>query len=224
MPTHHLISVIGNSPGVGKSTLCRSLATWLGESGATVEHFAEADILTHPAFRPVAEEFAAGAHSVRPETLVAATRTYVTEARAAGTDFLVTDALLPFIPSLVAWGHDEPALTRFLQDLVAAVHPTEVTVVYVQDDPTTALRRAIDREGPAWEDWYVARLADSPGTATVHDLDSAAAHLRAETALTHRLLATTPWHVLPVDTTTRTAPETATHTRTELTKLLNLTP
>ncbi|MEW1655874.1 hypothetical protein [Streptomyces sp. NPDC093707] len=73
MPTHHLISVIGNSPGVGKSTLCRSLAAWLGESGATVEHFAEADILTHPAFRPVAEEFAAGAHGVRPETLVAAT-------------------------------------------------------------------------------------------------------------------------------------------------------
>ncbi|MFB7636250.1 hypothetical protein ACFC0M_35660 [Streptomyces sp. NPDC056149] len=220
----HLISVIGNSPGVGKSTLCHSLATWLAETGATVEHFAEADILTHPAFRPVAEECAAAPHTVRPETLIAAARTYVTDARAAGTDFLVTDALLPFLPSLVAWGHDEPALARFLEDLVAAVHPTEVTVVYVQDDPAAALRRAIDREGPAWEDWYLTKLANSPGTNAVHDLDSAAAHLRAETALTRRLLATTPWNFLPLHTTTRTAPQTFTHTRTLLTPLLNLTP
>ncbi|MFK0296881.1 hypothetical protein ACIQU6_41310 [Streptomyces sp. NPDC090442] len=220
----HLISVIGNSPGVGKSTLCRSLATWLTETGSTVEHFAEADILTHPAFRPVAEEFAAAPHTVRPETLIAATRTYVTDARAAGTDFLVTDALLPFIPSLVAWGHDEPALARFLEDLVAAVHPTDVTVVHVQDDPAAALRRAIDREGPAWEDWYLTKLANSPGTSTVHDLDSAAAHLRTETALTHRLLATTPWNLLPIHTTNRTAPQTFAHTRTHLTPLLGLTP
>ncbi|KUL49360.1 hypothetical protein ADL22_08575 [Streptomyces sp. NRRL F-4489] len=216
------MSVIGNSPGVGKSTLCRSLATWLAESGATVEHFAEADILTHPAFRPVAEEFGDGTGTVRPDTLVAATRAYVTGARAAGTDFLVTDALLPFIPSLVAWGHDEPAIAAVLADLAAAVHPTQVTVVYVQDDPATALRRAIDREGPAWADWYVSKLAASPGTRTVHDLDSAAAHLRHETALTERLLATTPWHVLPVHTTTRTPTQTATHTRTHLTPLLNL--
>ncbi|MER7991287.1 hypothetical protein ABTY53_37765 [Streptomyces noursei] len=221
---HHLISVIGNSPGVGKSTLCRALTDWLTESGTTVEHFAEPDILTHPAFRPVAEEFATGDHTVRPETLVAATRTYVTDARAAGTDVLITDALVPFLPSLIAWGHDEPALTRVLKDLATAVHPTQVTVVYVQDDPASALRRAIDREGPAWADWYLTKLANSPGTSSVHDLDSAATHLRHETALTHRLLATTPWHVIPVHTTARTAPETAAHTRTQLTHRLNLNP
>ncbi|WP_342456920.1 hypothetical protein [Streptomyces sp. WZ-12] len=90
--------------------------------------------------------------------------------------------------------------------------------------PAAALRRAIDREGPAWEDWYLTKLANSPGTNAVHDLDSAAAHLRAETALTRRLLATTPWNFLPLHTTTRTAPQTFTHTRTLLTPLLNLTP
>ncbi|GGU92603.1 hypothetical protein GCM10010211_69260 [Streptomyces albospinus] len=218
----HLIAVIGNSPGVGKSTLCRSLAGWFKESGATVEHFQEADVLTHPAFRPVAEEFGPGIHSVRPETLVSATAAYVTGARTAGTDYLVTDALLPFIPSLVAWGHDEPAITRVLKDLATAVHPTHVTVLYLQDDPATALHRAIDREGPDWEDWYVARLAGSPGTRSVRDLASAAAHLRDESTLTHRLLAATPWTVIPVDVTTRNAAETARHTRTRLTTTLNL--
>lgn len=32
--TMHLISVIGSSPGVGKSTLCRAVAQWLTGTGA----------------------------------------------------------------------------------------------------------------------------------------------------------------------------------------------
>ncbi|MGW3007336.1 hypothetical protein ACWC9R_00635 [Streptomyces sp. NPDC001219] len=219
----HLIAVAGNSPGVGKSTLCRSLADWTRGSGAAVDHFEEADILTRPAFRPVAEEFADGAHSVRPETLIAATRAYVTESRAAGVDVLVTDALLPFIPSLVTWGHDEPAIARFLRELATAVEPARVTVVYVQDDPATALRRAVDREGPGWEEWFLSKLAASPGTRSVHDLPSAAAHLRHETALTRRLLAATPWHVLPVDVAGRDALHTARHVRDHLTPVLDAT-
>ncbi|WP_336047668.1 hypothetical protein [Streptomyces sp. CA2R101] len=222
--TQHLIAVIGNSPGVGKSTLCRHLAAWLKDTGATVDHFPEADILTRPAFRPVAEEFADGNNSVRPETLIESTRAYLAESRAAGIDVLVTDALLPFIPSLVAWGHDEPSITQVLHELTTAVEPTQVTVIYLYDDPSTALHRALTREGPAWADWYVTKLASSPGTRSVHDLTSAATHLRHETALTHRLLATTPWHVLPVDVAPLNASQTATHTRHHLTDLLNLPP
>ncbi|WP_405840032.1 ATP-binding protein [Streptomyces platensis] len=221
-PTH-LIAVVGNSPGVGKSTLCRALADWLRSTSATVDHFEEADILTRPAFRAVAEEFADGAHSVRPETLVAATRAYVTESRAAGTDVLVTDALLPFIPSLVAWGHDEPTITGVLRELATAVDPARVTVVHLHDDPATALRRAVDREGPAWETWYIAKLAASPGTRSVHDLPSAAAHLHHEATLTRRLLAATPWNVLPVDLTDRDAHQTAEHVRRHLAAVLDVT-
>lgn len=220
--TAHLISVIGSSPGVGKSTLCRAVAAWLAGTGASVDHFEEADILTRPAFRPVAEEFAGGAGSVSPETLVACTRAYVAQSLAAGTDYLVTDALLPFVPSLVAWGHDEPVLVRVVDDLTHAVEPAQVTVVYVHDDPETALRRAVEREGDAWETWYVNKLAASPGTRTVHDLPSAAAHLRHESALTTRLLAGTPWHVLTVDTGTLDAPDTYAFTRSHLTQVLGL--
>ena len=223
--TVHLISVIGSSPGVGKSTLCRALHEWLTGTtgsegtGASVDHFEEADILGRAAFRPVAEEFADGAGAVRPETLVACTRAYVAESLAAGRDFLVTDALLPFVPSLVAWGHDESTLVRIMAELVRAVEPAQVTVVYVHDDPEAALRRAVAREGAAWADWYVAKLAASPGTRTVHDLASAAAHLRFEAELTRRLLARTPWHLLTVDAGALDAREAYARTRHHLTRL-----
>lgn len=77
--TAHLISVIGSSPGVGKSTLCRAVADWPAGLGASVDNFEEADILGRPAFRPVAEEFAGGAGDVRPGTLIECTRSYVEE-------------------------------------------------------------------------------------------------------------------------------------------------
>ncbi|KOG74491.1 hypothetical protein ADK38_40180 [Streptomyces varsoviensis] len=201
------MSVIGSSPGVGKSTLCGALARQYRDAGARVDHFEEADILTRPAFAPVADEFAGGTGSVRPETLVEAVRTYVSQARAEGVDVLVTDALIPFVPSLVAWGHEEAAISAVVRDLVTAVEPTPVTVVYLRDDPDVGLRRALEREGPEWADWYVGRLAGSPGTRSVTSLAAAAEHLRREAELTLRLLAATPWTVVAVDVAGRSAAE-----------------
>lgn len=220
--TVHLISVIGSSPGVGKTTVCRAVAEWLADTGASVDHFEEADVLTRPAFRRVADEFADGAGAVRPETLVACTRAYVAESLRAGRDHLVTDALLPFIPSLVAWGHNEDAIAHVVGELTRAVEPFQVTVVYVHDDPETALRRAIEREGDAWGDWYIRKLAGSPGTRAVHDLAATAAHLRHESDLTCRLLAQSPWRLLTVDVSTLSAQEAADHTRRRLTDVLGL--
>ncbi|MFJ8920325.1 hypothetical protein ACIREK_12745 [Streptomyces sp. NPDC102415] len=220
--TAHLISVIGSSPGVGKSTLCRAVSEWLTGTGASVDHFEEPDILTRPVFRAAAEEFADGTGSVRPATLVACTRAYVAESTGAGMDHLVTDALLPFIPSLVAWGHNEEVLVQVMDELARAVEPAQVTVVYVHDDPGTALRRAIEREGEAWGDWYVRKLADSPGTRAVHDLASAAEHLRHEAELTRRLLARSPWRVLTVNAGALGAHEAAAHTRKRLADILGL--
>ncbi|WP_327380019.1 MULTISPECIES: hypothetical protein [unclassified Streptomyces] len=220
--TSHLISVIGSSPGVGKSTLCRALVKWLTGTGASVDHFEEEDILTRPAFRPVAEEFADGAGAVRPATLVACTRDYVAESLGAGRDYLVTDALLPFIPSLVAWGHGEETLTRVMEELTRAVAPAQVTVVYIHDDPATSLRRAVEREGEAWGDWYVGKLAASPGTRAVHDLASAADHLRFEGELALRLLEASPWRLLTVDVGALDAQEAYDFTRRRLTSMLGL--
>ncbi|MFJ8753277.1 hypothetical protein ACIREO_28680 [Streptomyces sp. NPDC102441] len=220
--TAHLISVIGSSPGVGKSTLCRSVVEWLTDTGVSVDHFEEADILTRPAFRPVADEFADGARSVRPSILVSCTRAYVAESLRAGRDHLVTDSLLPFIPSLVAWGHEEGTLVRVMSELTRAVDPAQVTVVYVHGDPEAALRRAVEREGEAWGDWYVRKLAGSPGTRGVHDLASAAEHLRYEAELTRRLLAQSSWQLLTVDVGTLDAQEAAFRTRRRLADVLGL--
>lgn len=94
----------------------------------------------------MAEEFADGAGSVRPRTLVDALRRYVEQARRDGVDVLVTDAMIPFVPSLVAWGHDEAAIAAVIEEVAEAVAPTEVTVAHLRGDPAIALRRAIDRE------------------------------------------------------------------------------
>ncbi|MFI0976180.1 ATP-binding protein [Streptomyces sp. NPDC021093] len=212
----HWIAVVGSSPGVGKTTLCGALAEWLGRTGAVVDHFEEADILTRTAFRAVSEEFGGGTGSVRPGTLVAATRSYVEQARADGVDVLVTDALIPFIPSLVAWGHDEKAIAQVVQDVADAVAPTQVSVVFLRDDPETALRRAIEREGPQWADWYVDKLRRSSGTSSVSDLRSAVDHLRRESELTLRVLALTGWNVVVVEVGERDAAQTELHVRERL--------
>lgn len=220
----HWIAVAGNSPGAGKSTLCTALARRIGGTGAVVDHFQEADILTRPAFRAVAEEFAAGTGSVHPATLTAATRAYAEQARTDGVDVLVTDALIPFVPSLVAWGHHEQAITEFVCGLAEAVEPTQVTVLYLRDDPETALRRAVGREGPQWADWYVGRLQESPGTGTVADLASAAAHLRRESRLTLRVLGATRWNVIVLDIAGCDAEETERYACEQLHGLLGEDP
>lgn len=73
---------------------------------------------------------------------------------------------------------------------------------------------------PVPVDWYVRKLAASPGTRGVHDLPSAAVHLRFEAALTRRLLARTPWHVLHVDAGTLNAQEAYAHTQAHLMDVL----
>jgi len=222
--TADLIAVLGNSPGVGKSTLCAALAGWLRDAGVVVDHFEEAEFLTRTAFAAVAEEFDDGAGSVRPRTLVEATRTYVEQARTHGVDVVVADALLPFIPSLVAWGHDETAITGVVRALEAAVAPTRVIVVYLRDAPEIALRRAIVREGEEWERWYVDKLGRLPGTRAVHDLASAARHLRGESDLTLRVLAASRWDVVVVDVGGRDSDWTSAYVRGELRGLLGAAP
>lgn len=213
MVAEHWIAVVGSGPGVGKTTLCVALADWLDRTGVVVDHFAEADILTRSAFRAVAEEFAGGTGSVRPGTLVEATRSYVEQARADGVDVLVTDALIPFVPSLVAWGHDETAIAQVVHEVADAVAPTRISVVFLRDDPKAGLQRAIEREGPQWADWYVDKLRRSPGTDSVCDLPSAVVHLRRESELTLRVLASADWNVLVVDVGERDAVQTERHVR-----------
>lgn len=184
-----VVAVLGSTPGIGKSTLCAGLAAALADRGLSVDHFREEEILSRPAYASVAAEFRAGG-VVRPETLLAATADYMAGMTA---DVAVTDALLPYLPSLLAWGHRPAQLAGFLTALARIVRPV---VLYLDGDPLVALPRAAAREpNPGWLDWYVGKLAAATG-GTVHDLPTAAAHLRAERDLTLRLLA--DWDVHPI--------------------------
>jgi hypothetical protein len=200
-----LISVLG-SPGVGKSSLCRALTERYAAAGVAVDHFAEEQILTRPAFAAVAEEFAGGSGIVRPETLITATREYARQSRADGVAVSITDALIPFIPSLRAWGHSKQAINGIVEELAQAVRPTEVIIVHLVDDPERALRRAAAREAPGWIDWYVDKLRAAPGATEVVDLDSAVRHLNEEVDLTRQILDRSGWPVIELARVTELDP------------------
>lgn len=208
-----LFAVVGTSPGIGKSTLCAAVVREERGRGRSVDHFEEGDVLTRPAFRAVAEEFEGGERPVRPRTLVDGLAGYVHDVRAAGVDVVVADSLIPFIPSLVVWGHDEREITTIVADVAAVLATVDVRLVYLRGDPATALARAVKREGPDWACWYVAKLGAWPGTRSVHDLASAADHLRRETDLTLRVLSTTGWPTLVLDVDGRSADDVRLHVK-----------
>ena len=123
-----LIAVAGAAPGIGKSTLCTALAGWLSGLGLRVDHFREDEVLTREEFSSVAAEFEARG-AVQLPTLLNGVAAFVLSIQAGGDDVVIADSLVPFIPSLLAWGHSEDAMTRFLHDLTCLLKPVAPIVV-----------------------------------------------------------------------------------------------
>ncbi|GAB3436155.1 hypothetical protein [Flindersiella endophytica] len=182
-----LIAVLGSSPGVGKSTECERLHRGFAAEGLRVDHFEEKEIRTRAAFAPVWESYQREG-SVPPELFLSSTRAYVGWLLAEGYDVAIADALMPYLPSLFAFGMSEQAAAGFLASLRAVLEPVDFEILYLDGDPLTALRRAGDREGPGWLDRLVEKVAGYATKRPVHDLETLAAYLRAERALTLRLL------------------------------------
>lgn len=193
----YLLAAAGAAPGAGKSTLCAGVVDWLRERGLRVDHFREEEVLTRKAFAPLAHEFTTTGQVQLP-TLLEATEAYLAGLKAKGIDVAVTDALVPFVPSLIGWGYSEAAMASFLQDLATRIAWAEPTVLYLDDDPALAVPRAIDREGPNWEDWLVTKLGSYPVEPRVRDRETACHYLRYEREVTLRLLAQLPWRVIMV--------------------------
>ena len=193
-----LIAVAGAAPGIGKSTLCTAVTGWLSGLGLRVDHFREHEVLTRDEFASVAAEFEARG-VVQLSTLLSAVADFVSSIQASGDEVVITDSLIPFVPSLLAWGHDEEAMTRFLHDLSGLLEPVAPIVVYLDGDPSAAVARAADREGPGWLDWLIDKLARYRVSPAVHDLDTAGTYLGRERAVTLRLVRQQPWDLLVVD-------------------------
>jgi hypothetical protein len=189
-----LIAVVGAAPGVGKSTACARLAAELRAEGRRVDHFDEAEILTRPVFAPVAAAFRETG-VVAPEALLVSTVSFVRGAAAAGFDVVVADALMPFVPSLLAFGHSEHRIRDIVGDLAVRLSDVPTRVVFLDGDAAAALEWAAAREGPDWLPSYGAKLAryglvpDPPHPADLH------AYLAREREVTLRVLAATGWEV-----------------------------
>ncbi|MEV1086034.1 hypothetical protein AB0I98_48850 [Streptomyces sp. NPDC050211] len=193
-----LITVWGASPGVGKSTLCAGLYQWLADTGLRVDHFREEEILTRLQFAAVAEEFKVTGR-VQLQTLSAATAHFVDAVTASGNDVVIADALMPFVPTLLAMGHGEETIDAFMTDLTEVLAQVRPIMVFLDGNAESALSRAATREGEQWLDWYVAKLAGYEVSPPVADVASAVKYLLRERAVTLDAVRRNDWGLVVVE-------------------------
>jgi thymidylate kinase len=201
-----LVAVWGASPGIGKSTLCTGLSRWLADAGLGVDHFQEEEVLTRPQFATVAEEFQADG-TIQLASLLTATASFVESVLAGGVDVVVADALVPYIPTLLAMGHSDQVISAFMAELTEILAPLLPVVVFLDGDAATALSRAAAREGPDWLDWYIGKLARYQVHPPVHDAASAADYLSRERAVTLSEIRCHGWDLITIEGATSRSPE-----------------
>jgi thymidylate kinase len=189
-----VIAVDGVAPGVGKSTLAEELVHAIANQGTDVVHFKEQEVLTHPACVALAKEFRATGR-VECDTCLAAARNYLLWLERSGPAVGVVDALLPFIPSLMASGHTDGDIERFVSRLTEVASCSRVVLVYLDADPRAALGRACAREAHGWLDWLIGLLKNAAGDPVV-DLDTLCGFLCRRRELTLRLLRQHGWDLL----------------------------
>jgi hypothetical protein len=121
--------------------------------------------------------------SVR-DALLSGTARFADSALAAGTDVVIADALMPYVPSLLAMGHSEQAITAFMADLADILAPLRPVMIFLDGDASAALSRAAAREEPGWLEWYIGKLAATRCSRKFKYGASAAEYLRRERAIT----------------------------------------
>ncbi|WTX46577.1 nucleoside-triphosphatase [Streptomyces sp. NBC_00649] len=201
-----LITVWGASPGVGKSTLCTGLSQWLADTGQRVDHFREEEVLTRPQFAAVAEEFTTTG-TVALGTLIAATTKFVDAVVARGDDVVIADALMPFVPTLLAMGHGEETIDAFMTDLTAVLARVRSVMVFLDGNAQSALSRAAMREGEQWMDWYVGKLAGYQVSPPVADVASAVQYLLRERAVTLDAARRKDWRLIVIERADELSPD-----------------
>jgi thymidylate kinase len=201
-----LIAVWGASPGIGKSTLCAGLSEWLSGTGLRVDHFQEDEIMTRPQYAEVASHFMATGE-VERDALLSANARFADSVLAAGTDVVVADALMPYVPSLLAMGHSDQAIDSFVADLADILAPLRPVVIFLDGDAAAALSRASAREEPGWLEWYIDKLARYQVQPEVHDSASAAEYLRRERAITLGVVSRQKWGLVLIENATEQTPQ-----------------
>lgn len=163
-----------------------------------MDHFREEEVLTRPQFAAVAEEFQATG-SVELGTLIATTARFVDSVLASGDDVVIADALVPFVPTLLAMGHGEEAIGAFMIDLTEVLAPVCPVMVFLDGKAEAALSRAAGREGAGWLDGYVGKLARYEVSPPVADVASAVKYLLRERAVTLGTVGRKDWGLVVIE-------------------------
>jgi thymidylate kinase len=192
-----LIAVWGAAPGIGKSTVCAGLARWLTEAGLKVDHFAEEEIVTRSQFAEVARHFKATG-AVEPGTLLAASSRFARSVVGDDIDVVVADALVPFVPTLLAARCSEEKVCQLVAEITVALAPVEPVLLFLEGDPAAALARAAAREDPGWLAWYTSKLARYGLTPEPGDLGSAVTYLERERTVTLAAARRAGWSVIGI--------------------------
>ena len=183
-----MVLVFGDGPGLGKSTLAREVAAALRARGRPVRLFAEEDFWTAAEFGEVMREFKATGRVAR-QTLLDAAAAYAATIAAADESVFVLDSLLPYLPSLLAWGWSDAEITEFLDEMAAVLNSFDVVYLHLVGDLDAALSRAEAREGDRW----LAQIIRKYGVATRNEL---LAQFSAEAARAATILDGAPWPVV----------------------------
>jgi hypothetical protein len=189
-----LVLVTGSGPGLGKSTLARTLAGSLIHSGRSVELFQELDIEDHADFADVMREFTRTGEVARP-TLLDAARRHLRGVAARQADVVIFDALFAFLPSLLAWGCSDAEINGFFEQTAELFAGSRVLEIHLRGNLRAALSRAVAREGGSWLSDQVKKIGGFRGAPPISTPEEAIGYLEVLAARTARLLEGAPWMV-----------------------------
>jgi hypothetical protein len=194
-----LILITGSGPGLGKSSLARGLSASFAANGQSTLLFREEEISSHPAFSALWEEFGTTGE-VQLNVLLGSAAGFLHEMETSSYDIVVLDALLAYLPSLLAWGHSDLEIRQFFGRVAELLVSFEVIEIHLQGDLGAGLRRAAEREGGDWLDRFVTKVSSFQGAPIISSADDALSYWDALAARGERLLQTAPWSVEFVDT------------------------
>ena len=192
-----LIAVTGDGPGLGKSTLVRLLHGALS-SRFEVELFREEDILTDPSFDTVMAEFRrTGEASI--DALISGASRFSQSVRTRRPVVVVLDSLLPYLPSLFAWGLTDTEIADFFATLASALEPTRLIQLHLAGDVREGLQRASRREGGDWLERQIVKTNSYRGSGQVSSAQDLVGYLEAGAQRARVLLRNAPWPVEEID-------------------------
>jgi thymidylate kinase len=193
-----LVLVAGPVPGVGKSSLAAALAARLDADDRRVELFREEHIRSDSAFTDVMEEFESSGE-VLPDTLIAASASYVKSVRDRGADVVVLDSLFPYLPSLLAWGYADDEIVAFFELLARTFEGFPVVELHLVGTPRRALARAARREGGVWLADHIAKVSQFRVTPRASTWADTVAYYEVAATRSESLLERAPWPVVRID-------------------------